>query len=82
VNRDEADALRDKIRTVGFRRVPVETVEMPNMLIVSSIRVEVGAAHDRVTVWNRGGCAGVLVVNKGDGETIARALMPDGKVEA
>lgn len=37
--------------------------------------------HDLVTVWNRGGCAGQLTVNIGDGETIARRLIPQPRNE-
>lgn len=42
--------------------------------LISSTRVEHGLGHDRVHVWNCGGKAGVLVVEKGDGDTIAARL--------
>ena len=42
--------------------------------LISSVRVEPGPAHDRVHVWNRGGKAGVLVVEKGDGNAVADRL--------
>jgi hypothetical protein len=34
-------------------------------------------AHDVVRVWNRGGLAGELIVNEGDGEKIAARLLPE-----
>lgn len=49
--------------------------------IISSVQVEEGPSHDRVHVWNRGGKAGVLTVEKGDGEDIAKKLLIDGWVE-
>jgi len=42
--------------------------------LISSVRVEHGPRHDRVRVWNRGGLAGVLVVDAGDGNAIADRL--------
>jgi len=43
--------------------------------LISSVRVEHGPGHDHVHVWNRGGKAGVLVVEKGDGNSIADWLL-------
>lgn len=43
--------------------------------IITTVRVEEGPGHDNVHVWNRGGKAGVLVVDKGDGHRIAERLM-------
>lgn len=43
--------------------------------IVSSVRVIPGATHDVVSVWNRGGLAGDLRVNAGDGEAFAALLL-------
>ena len=42
--------------------------------LISSVRVEHGPRHDRVSVWNRGGLAGVLTVDAGDGNDIADRL--------
>lgn len=42
--------------------------------LISSVRVEYGSRHDRVHVWNRGGKAGVLVVDAGDGNNVADRL--------
>ena len=42
--------------------------------LISSVRVELGPRHDRVHVWNRGGKAGVLVVDSGDGNEVADRL--------
>lgn len=43
--------------------------------LISSVRVEHGPGHDHVHVCNRGGKAGVLVVNKGEGDQIAARLL-------
>jgi len=40
----------------------------------SSGRIETIGPHDKVRIWNRGGLAGELVLNKGDGEPMLRAL--------
>jgi hypothetical protein len=45
--------------------------------LITSVRVECTAGHDRVTAWNRGACAGTLVVNRGDGLGVALRLLPD-----
>jgi hypothetical protein len=42
---------------------------------VSSVRGEEGPGHDRVHVWNRGGKSGELVVNHGDGQSLAVRLL-------
>lgn len=43
--------------------------------VVTSVRVEEpGFSHDHIHIWNRGGKAGTLVVDKGDGLVIARRL--------
>jgi hypothetical protein len=51
--------------------------DVPSARVVSSVRVESAGTHERVSVWNRGGLAGVLVVEAGDGATIAAALERD-----
>ena len=43
--------------------------------LISSTRVEEGARHDRVHVWSRGGKAGVLVVEPGDGCAVSARLL-------
>lgn len=48
---------------------------IPSGLIVSSVRVKTGPSHDAVTVWNRGAAAGVLAVDIGEGDEIARRLI-------
>lgn len=45
--------------------------------LVSSVRVETRGAHDVVSVWSRGGLAGSLTVNRGDGRRLADVLLPD-----
>ena len=42
--------------------------------LITTIRVEKGYAHDTVSVWNRGGLAGILRVCLGDGELVAARL--------
>lgn len=44
--------------------------------IITSVRVRSGGRHDTVTVWNRGGCAGTLTVEFGDGVSVADRLLP------
>lgn len=45
--------------------------------VVTSARVKTQYGHDHVTVWNRGGNSGTLIVNAGDGEEISRRLLND-----
>lgn len=47
--------------------------------LISSVKVETIGSHDRVSVWNRGGLAGTLLVCGGDGAAIAARL--EGPVE-
>lgn len=49
---------------------------MPDGGIISSIRLVEGPGHDHLHVWNHGGKAGTLVVNKGQGKLVADLLMP------
>lgn len=42
--------------------------------LITSTRVEPRGTHDVVGVWSRGGKAGELVVEAGDGEAVARIL--------
>lgn len=48
--------------------------------VITVVRVEEGPAHDVVHVWNRGGKAGTLTVDHGDGAVIAQRLF-DGEPE-
>jgi hypothetical protein len=43
--------------------------------LVSSVRVSKQGAHEVLKVWSRGGYAGELVVNEGDGGQIASSLV-------
>lgn len=43
-------------------------------MVVSSVEVIEGPAHDVVKIWNRGGLAGELTVTKGDGAVVAARL--------
>lgn len=58
--------------------------------VVSKVRVEAIGGHDHVTVWNRGGLAGTLIVSRADGKALAerlcieatsRTIMSDGSLE-
>ena len=49
--------------------------------LISSVRVEEGPGHDHVHVWNRGGNSGILVVNKGEGNEIAKRLLGHAPTE-
>lgn len=42
--------------------------------LISSAKVSALGAHDLVRLWNRGGLAGELVVNHGDGDTLCAVL--------
>lgn len=42
---------------------------------ISSVRIETAGAHDHVSVWVDGACAGTLTVNEGDGEELKRLLL-------
>lgn len=56
----------------------------PRHLLISSVRVSTHVltqgGHDIVEVWSRGGKAGTLVVEAGDGERIAALLQPQSTV--
>jgi hypothetical protein len=43
-------------------------------LMVSSARLVHVGSHDRVTIWNRGACAGELVLQEGDGVRLMALL--------
>ena len=66
---------------LSTRRLPGYRTTPPGSFVVSSVRVETNGVHDRVTVWNRGGNAGTLMLRAGDGDVYARALMPDFELE-
>lgn len=46
--------------------------------VVTSVRVRPSGKHDRVSIWNRGGLSGEVVVDAGDGVTIAKRLLDGG----
>lgn len=55
--------------------IPAAEEPLPSaQLLASSVAVSVRGKHEHVRVWNRGGCAGMLIVGSGDGEKIALAL--------
>lgn len=57
--------------------VHYECSASPSDLLVSSVAIDEGPAHDHVCVWNRGCLSGVLMVEKGDGDRIADRLLSD-----
>lgn len=44
------------------------------MTLITTVRVERHGNHDHVSVWVRGGLAGVLKCPAGDGEAVAELL--------
>jgi hypothetical protein len=65
-------------------RVPAganEPETVTTALLISSVRIEPTPGHDLVHVWNRGGKAGTLIVETGDGEQVARLLVPEEQAE-
>lgn len=44
--------------------------------IITSLRVEINPRHWHIGVWNRGGQAGILVVDAKDGDKICNMLIP------
>jgi len=55
---------------------------MPPSELITFVRVETIGGHDLVHVWNRGGKAGVLTVQAGDGAEVASRLMGSAFVPA
>lgn len=52
-------------------------------LLVSSVRIEkTPGTHDVLHIWNRGGKAGELTVNRGDGKAIMQRLLGPGAWKA
>jgi hypothetical protein len=49
-------------------------------ILITTVRIDEGPGHDYVHVWNRGGKAGTLTVNKGDGWAVASRLLPGGVI--
>lgn len=45
--------------------------------LITSVRVHTTPSHDRVSVWNRGGNAGTMTVQRHDGERVAMRLLAD-----
>lgn len=51
---------------------------MPTKPLISSLRWEVLGEQAYISVWNRGGKAGDLVVDADDAPAIVERLIPDG----
>lgn len=64
---------------LGRRVLVVDSFDEPEHVarehLITSVQIEEGPGHDIVHVWNRGGKAGTLTVNKGDGFHVARLLL-------
>lgn len=78
VERSEYHEQADKIlAALGVELEPKE-VEFRSVEgredVFTSGRVKVEGSHERVSVWNRGGLAGELVVTQGDGEELLLRL--------
>jgi hypothetical protein len=80
-----ANPIPEKL--VDHDRVPAEKEMKLGDLVISKVSVrrkknpESGAEYDEVQVWSRGGGAGTISLNPGDGEAVARWLMPYAKIE-
>lgn len=44
---------------------------------LTSLRLEEGEGHDRITVWERGACAGTLTLSSGAGSVVAGLFFYD-----
>ena len=44
--------------------------------LISSVRIVPNFKHARLRIWNRGGCAGEIVVNAEDADAIVDRLLP------
>lgn len=55
-----------------------QTTTSPCPDFITTVVVEIGPAHETVTVFNRGALAGTLVVAVGDGLRLAERLIPEG----
>lgn len=51
---------------------------MTDKPLISSVRLVPGPTHDIISVWNRGGLAGSLTVNAGDGALLKELLLVQG----
>lgn len=50
--------------------------------VVSSVRVAIHGGHAHLTIWNRGGNAGSLTVDRADAEWFVDALIPPDERES
>lgn len=74
---DELEEENRRLKLMIGTRMAFEEIRQrcnPSCMLVSSVLVEEGPAHDVVRVWNRGGMCGELVVVKGDGKRVAALL--------
>lgn len=67
------DAKQGAVGVERYFSAPTGT--SPSEHVVSSAAVVLHGAHDRVRIWSRGGLAGELVVEAGDGAKIATLLL-------
>lgn len=73
--------ITDGVGLAEQRTFAIDSCEAPGFVasehVVTRVRVEEGMRHDLVHIWNRGGKCGVLTIDKGDGEEIARRLLAE-----
>jgi hypothetical protein len=67
----EGSAVADEILTIKNR-----TDRPSNRAIITTLCIKKGVRHWNITVWNRGGQAGILTVDAADGQTIVNKLIP------
>jgi hypothetical protein len=66
--------VSDSAEILAYELRPLPVTDAPRAL-VTSVRIARGPGHDRVSVWNRGGLSGELVVRAGDGVGLAIRLL-------
>jgi hypothetical protein len=72
IKREQADLI---LRALGVVREPAEVEYIGDADgTFTSARIKSEGPHDKVKLWNRGGLAGELVLNKGDGAGTVYAL--------
>ena len=76
--RYQPDLKSNEIGDLSYRSTfndePNDDLDLPRDEWIARATMDLGPIHDHVTIWNRGALAGRLVVQKGDGEKIARRL--------
>lgn len=71
----QRDAKAGELGEERHFEAPGAGLTSPSEQLVSSAAVSRHGAHERVRIWVRGGLAGELVVDHGDGERIATMVL-------